>query len=1155
LAGSVAAKEPDKTVTWIDNLEDGQQRAVADGKPLVIRVGADWCPACRRQAEEILKPEVQAELARWTPVYLDIAAVEAEAAELGVSSIPAMRLRTPGGDWVSSRDGLLEAEDLVRWLKKQYEAAQARPDDVLLGTGKPAPEAIPRLVEQFGQRSPAIRGAAVRRLLPYAGDARPAVVKAFSEGSLAQRLSALELLEQWRAPLAGLDPWQPETFTSERLAALTAWSRRPPQPKSAPAAPTPEQLAAARRDVERMLRAPAGEAEAIAERLAGLGAALGPEVAARLRDATADQDRQRLLMLRYRLVAADSLALRWPRGLSRLAASNPRERQQAAEELAKLAGGDDRALLVELFSDPDPLVREISLRGLQNIGGHEATATLVKLLADPESNVRAAVLKQLEQQPDPAMVPKVVEYLAAEKDPDLVVHGIRFLRMAGTPAALKAMASLLKHESWQVRAEAAEGLTKAHYSQFEFMRGGSEASQKLQADVYAALIELLDDPDAFVVSRAVQGLADADLDLALRPMVAAARKHPDLAPGILPMLVHGDKMKPQAAVELRKFFEHRDAPVRAAALKALAQAAGEGAETEVLAGIRDPDVKVRITAADVTFELLEARREKFGSERRSVSARWRGPDWDATFQVDDAPRPPQSFMGSVLGALGLGAPAPLPVKKPVAVAEKPDDVKKPVAPAETPDDVKKPVAPAKQPDAPVKPPVQTTTDHGPRTTDTKTPAAPAEKPAVASEKPAAVAEKAEPPAEDPWDEWLRECYAGKHRPAWMAQLVEPLEHMLRSQDLDERAAAARVLVPLGRSATALAVLDDLTRSSPKTRGVMISLLPWLPWDQRLARFEQLRAAPEHEEGFRHSLIWTMAQVPDPRAVDLYWKILAEPKTTDEQASAIESALLQIHGLNSWSSDGRERRTASARALAAAAKQHAAAGSELERVTALVLLVRADPDAARELAEKFESDASLSPALRTDAFKMLLCLGPKKDATRRAVAALESKEKGRPALAVEYLAHGSPGRIQRVRQFWIPYVSSSESRTSGQALVFPPPEGLRPEPLRPLLSDPEPQVAAGAGYLLALLGESEGLDVLLRHAKTLKKEDHAWRELVVRAIAALNDSSHINVLREIYGELDRGEVSEFYWTIRSMTGPEILRFRKQIRDEVGMSNLR
>ena len=85
---------------------------------------------------------------------------------------------------------------------------------------------------------------------------------------------------------------------------------------------------------------------------------------------------------------------------------------------------------------------------------------LIKLLADPEPNVRAAVLKQLEESPDAAMVPAVVKYLKGEKDADLVVHGIRFLQTAPGPETIKCLMSLLKHESWQVRAEAAAGIGK-----------------------------------------------------------------------------------------------------------------------------------------------------------------------------------------------------------------------------------------------------------------------------------------------------------------------------------------------------------------------------------------------------------------------------------------------------------------------------------------------------------------------------------------------------------------------------------------------------------------------------------------------------------------------------------------------------------------------
>ena len=274
----------------------------------MIVVAAKWCASCRKLSGELETAAVEAELARWTPVRLDLDAQADDAGELAVVDVPALRIRTADGQHVAGRDGYLAADELVQWLKKNYEAATAAADDVLSDTGEPSAMNVVRLVKQFQQRNPALREAAVRRLLPYPGVARPAVLKAFREGSLAARLAAMELLEHWKAPLAGLDPWHPETFTPERLASLEKWTQRevggdmaPPKHLSA------EQLSAARRQIERMLHADEAEADAIRQRLAGLGAALLPEVYARLKDAATDQDRRRLLILRYRLAAPDSL--------------------------------------------------------------------------------------------------------------------------------------------------------------------------------------------------------------------------------------------------------------------------------------------------------------------------------------------------------------------------------------------------------------------------------------------------------------------------------------------------------------------------------------------------------------------------------------------------------------------------------------------------------------------------------------------------------------------------------------------------------------------------------------------------------------------------------------------------------------------------------
>ncbi len=73
-----------------------------------------------------------------------------------------------------------------------------------------------------------------------------------------------------------------------------------------------------------------------------------------------------------------------------------------------------------------------------------------------------------------------------------------------------------------------------------------------------------------------------------------------------------------------------------------------------------------------------------------------------------------------------------------------------------------------------------------------------------------------------------------------------------------------------------------------------------------------------------------------------------------------------------------------------------------------------------------------------------------------------------------------------------------------------------------------------------------------------KEAHDIRRLVYRAIAFLDDATQLEILEQIYQNIraeDENEVSEFYWTMRSMTGAKMLGFRKRIRDEVGMQNLR
>ena len=1098
---------PSKTLPWLSSLAEGRRRAAADRKPMLIRVGASWCGPCRKLDAEIEKPSVQAELARWTPVYLDADKAEEEAAELNVSGLPALRIRTMLGEAVAAQDGFLSAEDLVTWLKKQYEAAAAEADEVLLTDDEPDAAAVVRLLRQFHERNPAIREAAIRRLAPYPQKARIEVVRAFEEGSLSRRLAALELLRQWRAPIADLDPWQPQSLTKERIAALDLWAQRYQPPaagsKEGGLKPTLQKLSEqalveARRDIDRMLKANDSDAAAIRHRLAGYGAALLPEVTARLKETAADAERQRLWALRYRLLAADSLALRWPDGLERLAASDPRPRRQAADELARLASAADQPLLVELFSDSDPLVREFSLRGLQNIGGKETTAALLKLLADPEPNVRAAVLKQLEEKPDATIVPKLAEYLKTEKDADLLVHAIRFLKAAGGAPAVRALIPMLRHESWQVRAEACEALGKARESNSVSFGNGERADsgEKLQVEVYVAMLELLADADAFVVSRAVEGLSNADMVVAVDPLVRAAAKHPDLAPKIVEMLAHGQNMRVAALPHLRKFRKHADPQVRAAALSGLCTVLPVEMGSEVTAGLQDPSDKVRITAAQVCFQSMEAQRSGRVQELQ------RGREGTVTFEVaEDGPvqaSQTSTFLGGLADFFTKGPPPPKP-------------------PAES------------------KPPVQ-------------------------SKPPAEIKPAAEPKAvdEDPYDLWLKQYYAGKRRPKWATDLIAPLEKMLHAKNVDERLTAAIALVPLGKAQAVLPLLVQMAQSDPKKYREATEVLPWLVWQERLATFRQLLKIASTPDAVSY-LVHALVQVHDPRAAEPLWDLLADAKTSATQTGPIERGLLNVYAIDNWYSSrsnqqARGKKNPRIEQLARSARARVAGGSDIQRLVALALLTYSDPDGAIELAEKFQADPRLGADLRRDAFQILLALSPRQKGERAAAAALAGKDAARQKLALAYFVNGT-GVLREIRGEIYVQLDREEYSTRTNAPIVPkPPAGLQVSQLLPLVSDPDPAVAAQAGYLLALMGQSRGLEPLVRYAQQQGKSNSQLQRLAYRAIAVLDDSNQIPLLRKIYAGLSQYEVSEFYWTIRIMTGPEILKFRKQIRDEVGMNQL-
>ncbi len=1028
---AVPATAPAEPLTWLSSLDEAYKDAVRRQRPILVVYEAEWCAPCRQLQKEMQRPEVRATLAHWTLVHRDVDKTE-PGANPYAGPIPALRILSASAKPIASREGYMTGEELTRWLVESVPKA-ADVDPNLAAANAPDAAAAQRLVAKLTEGDAAAREAVIHRLGPWPQPAAVAVADAFARGNLRTRLAALELLQGWKAPVQGVDPWKPETIDIPRLEAIRKWAaataaRPTTAPDTRAVVPDAERLRSATREIDALLHA-SGPAEAslLADRLARMGPALMPSVTSRLKDATTDRDRERLTALRYRLVATQALMLGWPGGIDRLASADPQVRHDAAEELSQRVTPDDGPLLLELFSDPDPLVRELSLVGLQAVGGKDGVAALTRLLHDPVANVRAAVLKQLAQTPSPEAVDAVVAYTATEKDPDLVVHAVRVFRAAKGAAATKCLIGLLEHESWRVRAEAIDAL----------MDMGHNPGDGFNIDAVAdAVLKRLDDPDGFVAGRALAAMKPLGRGASLETMSEIAKRRPELALEVVKLLASERGNEPSTRRTLQAFCSSANPAVRAVAVPAYALAAPKNCEKEVKAALSDSASEVRIAGCEALFAV-------FGQEF------------------------PRNGMVEKPSFFGFGG--------------------------------------------------------GMRKVD---------------------------PAE-----WLEGFRSGKSRAAWYGECLELLRKMIKGDQAAEQIAAAYPLVAMGHDDEAMPILDRAARSEYNQRVAACRALPWLPWEKRLAWFNTLWSLGR-DVRYLSELAGEISKLPDPRAADTLWNILADK----EGAAALEpvySALRSLYGVEQIGSP--DPSDTGAKPVKDAAHARLQNGTDAQRVIALALMAGIDAADATSEASKLYQAAQTSDALRVDAFQVMLLVQQSADAQRSAADGLVATSKPEvQRMALTFLAVGGEP-LQRLHEsIWLPYSDRESFPSSENPVVIKAPAGLKAEVLQPFIKSQDREEAAYAGYLLCVLGDHTGLAPVLAYWNDQK--DERWdksKALVYRAITALDDDAQTPVLEQIYKSFDKNdyEIRRFYWTIRPMHGPQVLKLRKTIRDKFGMDKLR
>ena len=1076
-----------KLVPWHQSLEPALEEARRRKTKVLVRVGASWCGWCRRLDKEMDRPDVQKELAGWSLVELDADNDPQEVKRLGVGPIPALRILDASGHRSRSHDGYLPAEELIDWLQGKATMATEVAGDI-----PEVPEleesTLPQLISLLGHRDAGVRETAARRLGVRKGLAGAEVARVFAIGKLGARLSALDLLTIWKAPVDDLDPWSPETITPERLTRLDEWAASLPPDTESEQGPPPlslEELTQARTDIARIANVDAVEMEAIGARLARHGNQLLPIIREQRDLAKTDPERERLDWLRYRVVASDALVLNWPGGLGKLASTDVKPRHDAAAELPEMVTSGDESLLIELFAHPDPFVRELSLRALQGVGGHRAQSELVRLLSDPEPNVRAAVLKQMSENPSAEIVPEVAAYVQRETDPDLIVHAIRLLKGVPDERAVQCLVSLFKHVSWQVRAESVEAVG-------ELVNGDDHSDSAIPAEVVAdaniAILQLIDDSDGFVVSRAIVALQGCDGQFVIKPLMQAAEKHPELAEIVATTLSNREDQESKSL--LKEWLTHPLESHRIAAINAMSKTNSLEGE-EFITALGDSNDKVRVAAATALLQLCEFYRTFADvSENSSVEFDLAPPEIEE----------PASFAQQAVKALGSLFGGKLA----------------------------------------------------------------AEKPAEAIEIQPAVSPKSEPQNVSSSEEWLIQLRAGKGYPDWIKGAIAPLKAMAASNSTAEKIIASKALTALGQDDEALrAGLVEIARNERPLLASVSEVLRWLPWDSRVTMFNELRQLTPDIDGVI-PLCQELVISHDQRADETLWDVLADPQIKASSASEICLCIQRAYGIKPIGEyPMREQPPEPPVGIDVNKIRKFAVDSDHGWQTriALILLSQLDKPQGLECSQIVANDEARPESLRNDAFVIQMICSSPADAQAAATRALVEQNTAFAGPAITCLTFGTAdldsiaaGQVQLPR---LPAEPEYVVDPSGGKRL---PKELTIELVTPYLDQPDKAVAARAAYLLALLGDPSGVDRVIaywRHPSPDAKP-RSWEEAAYQSIAISNDARYVPILEEIYDSMRRErayQIRDLYWTIRSMTGPEVLKLRKRIRDEVGMDQLR
>ncbi|MFN7291099.1 MAG: thioredoxin domain-containing protein [Pirellula sp.] len=520
---------------WAPSFSAGLEQAQVKQKPLIVVFGAEWCSWCRKLENELATDAASTIRDEWMLAKVDVDEDEELASKFSVQALPTIVVVDTTGAKIESVEGYLPIDQLAGWLEEQKLGAVSVLDAALQESASASEENIAKWVVFLGDRRASTRQIAKQKFLQHRTKAWEAIPTVLESGSLAQRLSALELLERWKVPSQKLDPWHPETFQEDAILSIRNWLEEKAkiveiesdeaggknesagesnETKSdtdtalsnepLPNAPLADEVL---RHIEKWRTVSDDGIELLLAETFSLGNE--KELARGLKELVLDGElrdsaKTNARFAYYHLLAGATIRSDYSGLLRSLAGFDEAKRRRAGVALAQKLSKDDTRLLNALIEDQDSVIREASVEIISKVDIENAADWLERLLKDPDRNVRGMSLKTLAPSLSSAALPIVASYLPTETDENLIVQGFKFLSTQTNykiETAYLGLLPLLEHEQWRIRAEATEFLGKQLKNQSAYQMNRDDASSQLLIE---GLSSRLLDPDNFVRSKVQQ---------------------------------------------------------------------------------------------------------------------------------------------------------------------------------------------------------------------------------------------------------------------------------------------------------------------------------------------------------------------------------------------------------------------------------------------------------------------------------------------------------------------------------------------------------------------------------------------------------------------------------------------------------------------------